>query len=101
MLGGGEVLTIAQMTGADAAAIAAGIAGSELMENAGAAVAEAIRSRFAPVPTIVLCGPGNNGGDGFVVARRLARAGWPVRVALLGRMERLRGDADGPVKSSA
>jgi NAD(P)H-hydrate epimerase len=81
------------MRSADAAAIAAGIAGIELMENAGAAVAEAITARFVRVPVIVLCGPGNNGGDGFVVARRLARAGWPVRVALLGRQERLRGDA--------
>jgi NAD(P)H-hydrate epimerase len=81
------------MRSADAAAIAAAIAGIELMENAGAAVVEAITARFVRFPVIVLCGPGNNGGDGFVVARRLARAGWPVRVALLGRQERLRGDA--------
>jgi ADP-dependent NAD(P)H-hydrate dehydratase / NAD(P)H-hydrate epimerase len=93
MLGGGEILSIAQMRSADAAAMAFGIIGIELMENAGAAVAEAITARFVPVPVTVMCGPGNNGGDGFVVARRLARAGWPVRVALLGRQERLRGDA--------
>src|SRR5918995_6648555 len=93
MLGGGEIFSIAQLRSADAAAIAAGIAGIELMENAGAAVAEAITARFVRVPVIVLCGPGNNGGDGFVVARRLARAGCPVRVAPLGRQERLRGDA--------
>jgi ADP-dependent NAD(P)H-hydrate dehydratase / NAD(P)H-hydrate epimerase len=91
--GRGEVFGIAQMAAADAAAIAAGISGSELMANAGAAVTEALRGRFGRAPTVVLCGPGNNGGDGFVVARRLARAGWPVRVALLGPPERLRGDA--------
>ncbi len=93
MLGRGEICSIAQMAAADAAAIAAGIPGDELMANAGAAVTEALTARFLRVPTVVLCGPGNNGGDGFVVARRLARAGWPVRVALLGRPERLRGDA--------
>ncbi len=93
MLGRGEICSIAQMAAADAAAIAAGIRGSELMTNAGAAVAEALAARFGRTPTVVLCGPGNNGGDGFVVARRLARAGWPVRVALLGSRARLRGDA--------
>lgn len=93
MLGDGEIFSVAQVRRADAAAIDAGITGIELMENAGAAVAEAITARFVRVPVIVLCGPGNNGGDGFVVARRLARAGWPVRVAVLGRQERLRGDA--------
>ncbi len=93
MIAGGEVFVIAEMAAADAAAIAGGIPGGELMANAGAAVAEALTARFVQAPTIVLCGPGNNGGDGFVVARRLARAGWSVRVALLGRLERLHGDA--------
>jgi NAD(P)H-hydrate epimerase len=91
--GDGRLLTIEEMTAADAAAIAAGVAGIELMESAGAAVAQAISVRFAPRPTLVLCGPGNNGGDGFVTARRLKERGWPVRVALLGARAGLRGDA--------
>jgi hydroxyethylthiazole kinase-like uncharacterized protein yjeF len=91
--GDSRLLTIAEMTAADAAAIAAGVPGIQLMENAGAAVARATTGRFAPRPALVLCGPGNNGGDGFVAARHLAGRGWPVRVALLGARERLRGDA--------
>jgi hydroxyethylthiazole kinase-like uncharacterized protein yjeF len=63
------------------------------MENAGAAVADAIAQRFTPRPTLVLCGPGNNGGDGWVAARRLREMGWPVRVASLVSREALRGDA--------
>src|ERR687897_89524 len=63
------------------------------MENAGAAVARATAERFAPRPALVLCGPGNNGGDGFVAARHLAGRGWAVEVPLLGARERLRGDA--------
>jgi NAD(P)H-hydrate epimerase len=81
------------MTAADRAAIAAGIPGSVLMQNAGNAVVREITRRWSPRPVSVLCGPGNNGGDGFVVAIELAHAGWPVRVALLGRRENLRGDA--------
>jgi ADP-dependent NAD(P)H-hydrate dehydratase / NAD(P)H-hydrate epimerase len=87
------VLSVAQMTEADRAAIAAGTPGSTLMQNAGNAVAREIIHRWSPRPVAVLCGPGNNGGDGFVVAAALARAGWPVRVALLGNREDLRGDA--------
>ena len=63
------------------------------MERAGQATADAILGRWERTQTLVLAGPGNNGGDGFVVARRLAEAGWPVRVALLGVRERLSGAA--------
>lgn len=87
------LLSVAQMNAADRAATAAGTPGSVLMQNAGDAVASEIIRRWSPRPTTVLCGPGNNGGDGFVTAAALARLGWPVRVALLGRMEDLRGDA--------
>ena len=95
MTGGDEsaLLSVAQMTEADRATIAAGTAGSLLMENAGIAVAREITRRWSPRPVTVLCGPGNNGGDGFVVAAALAHSGWQVRVALLGERQRLRGDA--------
>ncbi len=87
------LLTVAEMGRADAAAIAGGVAGETLMEAAGTAVADEIRRRWSPRPVVVLCGPGNNGGDGFVVARRLRQAGWEARVALLGDRARLKGDA--------
>lgn len=88
-----EVLTAAEMRQADRLAAAAGTPTYELMEKAGAAVADAIVSRYAPQPTLVICGPGNNGGDGLVVARILAAGRWPVRVALSCDPAELKGDA--------
>jgi hydroxyethylthiazole kinase-like uncharacterized protein yjeF len=87
------LLRVAQMEEADRLTVQAGTPGIELMQNAGSAVAREIARRWSPRPTVVLCGPGNNGGDGFVVARVLAAAGWPVRLALAGSIEQLRGDA--------
>ncbi|HEY3951491.1 NAD(P)H-hydrate dehydratase [Phenylobacterium sp.] len=69
---------------ADAAAIAAGTPGIVLMERAGAAVADAVCARFPRQNAIVLCGPGNNGGDGYVAARLLKDRGWPVEVRSFG-----------------
>jgi ADP-dependent NAD(P)H-hydrate dehydratase / NAD(P)H-hydrate epimerase len=94
-----SLLSVSQMTMADNASIAAGIPGLELMEAAGQGVTGEIIKRWQPRPLVVLCGPGNNGGDGFVVARLLKDAGWPVRLALLGDASGLKGDAAANAKS--
>ena len=75
------ILTAAQSRDGDVAAEVAGVDRSVLMERAGAAVARAICARWSPRETLVLCGPGDNGGDGWIAARVLAERGWPVTVA--------------------
>jgi hydroxyethylthiazole kinase-like uncharacterized protein yjeF len=77
------ILTAEEMRAAEAAAVAAGTPVETLMDRAGAGAAEAIWRYSGPVPALVLCGPGNNGGDGYVVARRLRERGVEVRIAVL------------------
>jgi hydroxyethylthiazole kinase-like uncharacterized protein yjeF len=89
-----EILSNDEMTQADRLTIAGGVAGIVLMENAGNAVAGAVASaRPAGSNVVVVAGPGNNGGDGFVAARLLAERGYAVRVLLVGDPARLKGDA--------
>jgi NAD(P)H-hydrate epimerase len=87
------LLDVHQMSEADRLSVAAGTPVTELMGNAGIAVTAEIERRWSVRPVTVLCGPGNNGGDGFATAWLLAEAGWPVRVALLGSRDRLTGAA--------
>jgi len=87
------VLTTTEMYLADEAAARSGIPTLNLMEAAGAHVAREIRQRWRPRRTAILCGPGNNGGDGFVIARLLKNAGWPVRLGMLSNSGNLAGDA--------
>ncbi len=90
------LLTPEQMYEADRLTIEAGTSGAELMDNAGIAITDAITERWPePGKAVVLCGPGNNGGDGFVVARELEARGWTCKVYLLGERSGLKGDAAG------
>jgi hydroxyethylthiazole kinase-like uncharacterized protein yjeF len=82
-MAGRPILTTTRMRAAEQAAIDAGTSVEELMERAGAALAEAAVRFAGPLPALVLCGPGNNGGDGYVAARHLAQRGVAVRVAAI------------------
>jgi hydroxyethylthiazole kinase-like uncharacterized protein yjeF len=82
-MNGRPILTAEAMRSAEQAAIDAGISVEELMERAGAGLAEAVYRFAGPMPVLLLCGPGNNGGDGYVAARHLAERGVTVRVAAL------------------
>ena len=97
------ILTAAAMRAAEQAAIDGGHAETTLMERAGAALAEAVRRFAGPRETLILCGPGNNGGDGYVAARHLAERGYPVRVAALAEptaTRRAGREANGTARSS-
>lgn len=93
-----ELLTPAEMARADSVAVASGVASYDLMLRAGEAVADVAARLVLPLwrtsPRIdILCGPGGNGGDGFVAARALERRGFGVRVFALTHVARLKGDA--------
>lgn len=88
-----ELLSPNEMARCDQLAIAGGVAGIALMEKAGRAVADAVARHPLGVRVVAVCGPGNNGGDGFIAARVLAERGYPVQVLLLGEADALRGDA--------
>jgi hydroxyethylthiazole kinase-like uncharacterized protein yjeF len=88
-----ELLTTSQMSRADALAIASGIASFALMTSAGRAVAQAAENLVPDGDIVVVCGQGNNGGDGFVAATELVRLGRAVKVVLIGDRAALKGDA--------
>ncbi len=95
-----RILTASQMREADRLTIhECGVPSATLMERAGQAVVAAIGARWPPdtlrtqAAVLVICGAGNNGGDGFVIARLLHAQGVPCRILLMGHFERLTGDA--------
>src|SRR6185369_2403165 len=82
-MNGRRILTAHAMRVAEQAAIDGGTSVEELMERAGAGLAEAVYRFAGPLETLILCGPGNNGGDGYVAARHLADRGVQVRAVAL------------------
>ena len=88
-----ELLTNEQMKQADSLTIAAGVPGTALMEAAGKAVADYIKAHYAGLSILILCGPGNNGGDGFITAHFLQGDGVDVTLACLVDPAKLKGDA--------
>ena len=89
-----EILTSEEMNRADRLAAEQGVSGLWLMEQAGVGAAHYIKRLYPQRPkTLILCGPGNNGGDGYVIARHLRRQGWSVTIASAQSPDQLRGDA--------
>lgn len=88
-----DILTVSAMAAADRFAIKAGRPGYALMDAAGAGLARAVMKRWSPRACAVLCGPGDNGGDGWEAARLLAAAGWPVEVFSMVARGDLKGAA--------
>jgi ADP-dependent NAD(P)H-hydrate dehydratase / NAD(P)H-hydrate epimerase len=89
-----EILTNDEMAEADRLTIAGGVSGFALMASAGRSVADAATAQAAPgARAVVVAGPGNNGGDGFVAARLLAERRYAVKLLLVGEPEKLKGDA--------
>lgn len=87
------VVSADQMASIEKATFDSGVSSAAVMENAGAAVAALAMKAWTKRPVLVVCGPGNNGGDGFVAARLLAEAGWPVTVSMVADKASLKGDA--------
>lgn len=90
-----EILTNEQMAEADRMTIETGTDGFDLMLTAGKAVTDIVTAHYADHynRALVLCGPGNNGGDGFIIASLLEASGWIVRLAALKPVSELKGDA--------
>ena len=88
-----EVLTSEQMYRADFLASKNGISSYQLMRNAGKRIAREIIKKHQKGRVLILCGRGNNGGDGFVVARLLSARGWPVQVGILKSLKKMKDDA--------
>src|SRR5215213_9914836 len=102
-MNGRPILTAAAMRAAEQKAIDGGASVEQLMEQAGAGLAAAAYRFAGPMPALILCGPGNNGGDGYVAARYLAERGTTVRVAALAEpvsdaAEQARAAWQGPVE---
>ena len=103
-----ELLTTAEMAEADRLTIAGSTPGIALMENASRIVADYVGRILQGHRVVIVAGPGNNGGDGFVAARHLAERGYVVRVSFVGDRARLKGDArlaaerwNGPVEEAS
>lgn len=88
-----EILSVVSIRAADVFAPTQGVPSWALMKQAGMGIADAVEQRWSRRKTFILCGPGNNGGDGFVAGRLLADAGWPIQVSLLCNPDALSGDA--------